>query len=251
VLALAIVILGTAGGASWALVFRTVSSPINLRAALRLYRRHDGDVSLTNATRSGLPDPGVYSYASSGSEGLSILGVHRAFPAQTTMIVTDGSCASVTWDPLEQHTEGTTVCSAPHGAYVIPQTVSHESIGGSTSTTTMNCAATLYLLPPDVQTGQRWHTTCQLEGPSEAVTVEGVALGPAALTVGGRHVTTQRVRLTVNLAGTATGTNPTEYWLDPANGLIVRELETVNVVQDGVRFTQSSDSRLTHLMPSQ
>jgi hypothetical protein len=197
-----------------------------------------------------LPLSGVYSYDSTGFEGLSILGVHRDFPAETTMIVTDGHCASVTWDPIAQHTEGTVVCPAAHGAYVIPDTVTHESIGGTTTTSTMDCPGTLYLLPPDVHTGQRWRSHCTMVDPHEATEVSGVALGPVTIRVDRRMVNTERVRLTVTLKGTATGTNPTEYWVVPTDGLIVRELETVDVVQDGVRFTQASDSVLTSLSPA-
>ena len=39
VLVLAFVIVSSAGGTAWALVFRTVSSPVGLREALRMYRR--------------------------------------------------------------------------------------------------------------------------------------------------------------------------------------------------------------------
>jgi hypothetical protein len=250
VLALAIVVLGTAGGTTWALVFRTVSSPINLREALRLYRRSETGTAATTSARNRLPLSGVYSYASTGSEGLSMLGVQRDFPARTTMIVTGGRCASVTWDPIEQHTEATVVCPAAHGAYVIPDTVSHESIGGSTTTSTMDCKGTLYLVPPDVATGEHWSSHCTMSDPHEPVAVSGVALGPATVRVGGHEVQTERVTLTVALKGTATGTNPTEYWVVPSDGLIVRERERVDVVQDGVRYSQTSDSVLISLNPA-
>lgn len=249
-LALAIVIMGTAGGTTWALVFRTVASPINLREALRLYRKHDAAGALATSVRARLPLSGVYTYRSTGSEGLSILGVQRSFPAQTTMTVTDGTCASVTWAPLEEHTETTVVCPAAGGAYSIPDTVSHESIGGSTTTSTMHCPGTLYLLPPAVQTGQHWSSRCTMTDPHQPAAISGVALGPATVRVGGREVPTERVRLTVMLKGTATGTNPTEYWIVPADGLIVRERETVDVVQDGVRYSQTSDSVLTSVNPA-
>ena len=39
VIVLALVIVSCAGGTAWALVFRTVSSPVGLREALRMYRR--------------------------------------------------------------------------------------------------------------------------------------------------------------------------------------------------------------------
>ncbi len=121
VLVLAFVILSSAGGTAWALVFRTVSSPVSLREALRIYRREQtGKVMAT--LRNRLPAPGVYSYRTTGEEGLNIMGVQRSFPSTTTMIVADGRCATVSWVPITQHTEVTTVCDGPvrcaHGAQV-------------------------------------------------------------------------------------------------------------------------------------
>ena len=51
VLILAFVIVSTAGGTAWALVFRTVSSPVGLREALRMYRREQTDKMLSLAAQ--------------------------------------------------------------------------------------------------------------------------------------------------------------------------------------------------------
>ena len=115
VLILAFVIVSTAGGTAWALVFRTVSSPVGLREALRMYRREQTGKMLASL-RNQLPAPGVYTYRTSGGEGLNLMGVQRSFPSTTSMIVADGRCATVSWVPITQHTEATTVCDGPHGA---------------------------------------------------------------------------------------------------------------------------------------
>ena len=39
------------------------------------------------------------------------MGVARSFPSTTSMIVADGRCATVSWVPITQHTEATTVCT--------------------------------------------------------------------------------------------------------------------------------------------
>ena len=120
VLVLALVIVSSAGGTAWALVFRTVSSPVGLREALRMYRREQtGKVMAT--LRNRLPAPGVYTYRTSGGEGLNLMGVQRSFPSTTSMIVADGRCATVSWVPITQHTESTTVCDGPDGALTVPQ----------------------------------------------------------------------------------------------------------------------------------
>ena len=48
IIVLAFVILSCAGGTAWALVFRTVSSPVGLREALRIYRREQTEKMLTS-----------------------------------------------------------------------------------------------------------------------------------------------------------------------------------------------------------
>jgi hypothetical protein len=249
-LALAIVVIGTAGGTAWALVFRTVSSPINLRDALRLYRK-EAVSSLANSWHARLPRPGVYTYRSSGGESLSIMGAQRSFPARSSMIVTDNSCAHVTWAPFVQHTETTTVCPVPDGAYAIPSTITHETIGGSTTTSTLDCPATLYLLPSDSRAGTHWSARCTLSDPHETVTVTGLALGRTILMVGGRRVAAEHVRLTQHFEGAASGMSPTDYWVTSANGLIIRESEQVDVTQDGVHYRQNSDALLVSLSPAQ
>jgi hypothetical protein len=250
VLALVIVVFGTAGGTAWALVFRTVSSPVTLKDALRQYRR-DATSTFTNAWRARLPRPGVYTYRSTGGESLSVMGAQRTFPPSSSMIVTDGGCEHVTWAPFVQHTETATVCPSPHGAYAIPSMVTHETIGGTTTTSTLDCPGTLYLLPPNLRAGLRWSSRCTLSDPQEAVTVTGLALGTSFVTVGGHHVLTQHVRITQHFVGTASGTNPTDYWLSASTGLILREVEEVEVTQDGVHYHQDSDARLTSLNPTQ
>jgi hypothetical protein len=248
--ALAIVVIGTAGGTAWALVFRTVSSPINLKDALRLYRK-EAVTSLANTWRARLPRSGVYSYRSSGGEGLSVMGAQRSFPARSSMIVTDTSCAHVIWAPLVEHTETTTICPAVSGAYSIPSMVTHETIGGSTTTSTLDCPATLYLLPPNVRSGVHWSSRCTLSDPHEVVTVTGLSLGSSLVMVGGHLIETEHVRLTQHYAGTASGTNPADYWVIASTGLIVREVEDVEVTQDGVHYHQDSDARLSSLTPAQ
>ena len=131
VLILAFIIVSTAGGTAWALVFRTVSSPVGLREALRMYRKEQTGKMLSSL-RNKLPAPGVYTYRTSGGEGLNLMGVQRSFPTTTSMIVADGHCATVSWVPITQHTEATTVCNEANGALEIPKLVTDESIGGTT-----------------------------------------------------------------------------------------------------------------------
>ena len=248
VLVLALVIVSSAGGTAWALVFRTVSSPVALREALRLYRREQtGKVVAT--LRNRLPAPGVYTYRTSGGEGLSLMGVQRAFPSSSSMIVADRRCATLSWVPITEHTESTTVCAGADGSLSVPRLVTDESIAGTTTTSTVRCPATAYLLPPRTRSAARWAATCSLTDPAEKVALAGVALGPATMTVGGHDVSVEHTRVTLTFSGIDGGTNPTDFWIVPSSGLVVREHETVGVTQGGVRYSENMDIVLNRLDP--
>ncbi len=249
VLVLAFIIVVSAGGTAWALVFRTVSSPVGLREALRMYRREQTSKVIASL-RNKMPVPGVYTYRTSGGEGLNLVGVARSFPSSTSMIVADGRCATVSWVPITQHTEATTVCSGPGGALSIPKLVTDESIAGSTTTSTIVCPTTAYLSPPAVRPGLRWGATCTLDSPAEKVRLTGQALGPGTMEVGGHAVSVEHTRVTLTFMGGEHGTNPTDYWFVPGNGLIVRERETVAVTQGSVRYGENMEATLTGLTPA-
>jgi hypothetical protein len=249
VIILAFVIASTATGTAWALVFRTVSSPVGLREALRIYRKEQTGKMLSSL-RNRLPAPGVYTYLTKGGEGLNLVGVQRSFPSSTSMIVADGRCATITWVPITQHTEGTTVCPTADGALSVPRLVTDESIAGTTTTSTITCPATAYLLPPEARPGERWGVTCSQASPAEKVAMSGEVVGPATVAVGGHTLAVEHTRFTLAFDGAEQGTDPTDFWVVPSTGLIVREHETVGVTQGGVRYSETMDAVLTGLNPA-
>jgi hypothetical protein len=248
VLILAFVIVSSAGGTAYALVFRTVSSPVGLREALRIYRREQTEKMLQTLLNR-LPSPGVYSYRTTGGESLSIPGMDRSFPPTTSMIVTGGNCASVSWVPLTQHTETMTECAGPDGGFSVPRLVTQESIAGSDTTSTVACPATAYLLPPGATAGQKWSATCALRSPAEKVGLAGEALGQSTMSIAGHSVSVEHTRVTLTFDGSQAGTNPTDFWIVPSNGLIVQEKEAVAVASGGVDYSENMLSTLTSLSP--
>lgn len=248
VLILAFVIVSSAGGTAWAIVFRTVSSPVGLREALRIYRKEQAEkVVLT--LRNHLPSPGVYAYRTTGGESLTLPGMGRAFPPTTSMIVTGGACAAVSWVPLVQHTETTTECPGPGGGFTVPRLVTEESIAGTNTTSTVWCPATAYLLPPDPSPGRTWAATCRLQSPAEKVPLVGEVLGQSTMSVGGRSVTVEHTRVTLTFDGSQAGTNPTEFWMVPSSGLIVQEKEDVEATSGSVGYSEHMLSTLSNLEP--
>jgi hypothetical protein len=132
----------------------------------------------------------------------------------------------------------------------VPRLVTNESIAGTDTTSTVVCPATAYLLPPDVTPGQKWAATCALQSPTEKVVLNGVALGPSSVTVGGHAVAVEHTRFTLTFAGSEAGISPTDFWIVPSSGLIVRETEKVGVTSGGVRFSENMGSTLTGLQPA-
>jgi hypothetical protein len=214
-----------------------------------MYRK-DQTGKMMSSLRNKLPVPGVYTYRTSGGEGLNLVGVARSFPASTSMIVADGRCATVSWVPITQHTEATTLCNAPNGALTVPKLVTNESIAGSTTTSTINCPASTYLLPPAARPGQRWAATCSQVSPAEKIKLAGQALGQSSMVVGGHTVSVTHARLNFTFTGTEHGTNPIDFWIVPSSGLIVRERETVGVTQGSVRYSENMEATLTGLNPA-
>ncbi len=249
VLVLTAVMAACAGGTAWALVFRTVSSPVTLREALRIYRREQ-TAKVVSSLRNRLAAPGVYAYRTSGGEGLDLMGVRRGFPTNTRMIVTGGRCATVTWIPILEHTESTVLCRGPSGTLWIPKLVTSESIAGTHSTSVVSCPQAASLLPVDPLVGTRWRATCSLAGPVETVEFTGRVLGRSTTAVAGRRVSVEHVRMTLVYRGSQSGTNPTDLWIEPTTGLIVREQETSSMEQGGVQYTEHMEADLTDLTPS-
>jgi len=72
---------------------------------------------------------------------------------------------------------------------------------------------------------------------------------PATIAVGGHDVSVEHTRLTLTFSGIDGGTNPTDFWVVPSSGLVVREHETVGVTQGGVRYSEDMDIMLSGLDP--
>ena len=70
------------------------------------------------------------------------------------------------------------------------------------------------------------------------------------MVVGGHAVSVEHTRFTLTFTGAEHGTNPTDFWIVPSTGLIVREQETVGVTQGSVRYSENMEATLTGLAPA-
>ena len=246
----AMVLLVLVGAGLWLFVVRSPATQVNLRQALRLYRLEQKTGG--GETNPQLPPAGVYQYRTTGGEQLSIAGISRAFPATSEMIVTETVCATMKWEPLVQHMEGMVECPQSHGGLEITSALAYEEIAGNQTTSVIHCPDRMYLVPPDWFVGDRWQSTCHSAG--ENVIFSGRVIGPSSVDVGGSEVPALHVRLILLFSGSASGTNPNDYWLSLQDGLVLRQRETVDVAQKtgplgSVRYTEQMAITLTAVAP--
>jgi len=232
-----VLIIAVAAGL-WYFALRSPGTQVDLRQALRLYRQ--GQQGKSNRS-PGLPPPGVYRYWTSGDEHLSLGGINRSFPGLTEMIVNESNCATVTWAPLVEHTEGLVECPSPGDGMAMASAMSDEEIAGIRTVETVHCPMTAYLVPPDHSPGERWYATCHASNGTVAFT--GEVVGTASVTVDRRRIPALHTRVTLFYSGGASGVNPTDYWISTQTGVILRQYETVDVGQENgplgsVRYTE-------------
>jgi hypothetical protein len=243
----AVLIAAVAAGV-WFFVLRSPGTQVDLRQALRLYRHDQQDPPIGTASR--LPAPGVYNYRTSGYERLSLAGISRSFPSSSEVVVTDGACATVRWVPFEQHMEGLVECSGRNGAVGMVSALSDEEIAGVRTAEVIHCPAGAYFMPARPAPGQRWSATCHAG--SQAVAFGGRVLGWSTIAVHGRREPALHTRLTLTFRGEERGSNPTDYWVSPTTGLILREQEAVDLSQrtgplGSVRYQEQMAITLTSL----
>jgi hypothetical protein len=194
----------------------------------------------------------VYSYLTSGAERLSIGGISRAFPATSVVVVTGGRCASVAWEPFEEHQEQMVLCPSPGRALAMTSALTHEALAGLQTTSRIRCGPGAFVVPPP-STGSSWASTCR--GPDQRIAFHGQRLGAGSLVIDGRTDQVIHTRVTLSFSGAQVGTNPTDYWVSASDGLILREQETVDVTQPvgplgSVHFVEHMGIRLESGVPS-
>ena len=247
-----VIVLLTLAAGIWFFLLRDTETPIGIGQALRIYRqgeRTDADSSHDHQ----LPPAGVYAYRTVGGEQLSVGGIRRVFPAVTSLIVTDGTCSTMTWEPFVQHVEGLVVCRMANSALGVASFPSTEEISGIQTSSDVRCPTGTYFVPPDPRPGETWHATCHAG--DETVHLSGGIIGPSSVTVGGHPVPALRTRLDLRYSGAETGTNPNEYWIQMPEGNILRQQESVTMTQGAgplgsVRYSETMGITLQALAPA-
>ncbi len=244
-----VVLLGLAVAGLWLFVWRSPGTPVSRAQAMDLYHQLQKRKPRIN---SGLPKPGIYRYRTSGTEALSVGGISRSFPSSTDMIVADGTCAQMMWEPLLQHNEGLVECRQANGALTIAGASSYEEIAGTQTTTIIRCPASTYLVPPDPSAGKSWNSVCT--SGQERVEFSGEVVGSSSVKIHGQTTPAIHTRLKLSFSGAESGANPNDYWVSPSSGLILRQREEADISQTAgplgsVRYTEQMDIVLASTIP--
>lgn len=184
----------------------------------------------------GLPEPGVYRYATAGEEGIDILSKPRhVYPAESAILVTRAGCGvRVEWMPLEERREWWQMCLADGGIEIVVYGGMHEFFGNRDERT-LTCDSTQWLVPPPEESLTAYH---RCTGTRLVHEWSWEVLGRTTVTVGGDDVDGIRVRSRIVTGGDATGTTVRElilsssglplYWDEETAGASDSPLGSVN-----------------------
>ncbi len=231
------------------------ASPVTEQEALADFRAQPTTTPPDAATEApALPEPGVYTYASSGGETVE-LGVlppeTRTYPDTMSVVIVDtgSGCFTATLNLLDQHTEDTTYCADDSGGLRIDSHEKHQQIGALRPTASMACDPAKLV-----------HHGDEAADPSCTITLSG---GPAALTatvagttevseatvrVGEDEVDALAVDVTYEISGDLTGTWHEQTWF--ADDWLPLRIERSLDLDGLADFTERSTLVLADATPS-
>lgn len=212
------------------------------------------DPSSVDAEPSGyrLPAPGVYSYATTGGDRISLAGARHQYPEVTHAVIrhTGGCGWSVEHHVLEEHVDFHDRCTDPDAVSVTADGREVEFYGQRDGLL-YQCdppATLLYEAADTVSTG-----TCSTQDGGSDAHYRGTRVGDETLDVGGEPVVTVHVNIEFEMTGDARGTSTVDVWLHPETGLIVREERVVDTyaraVWGDVRYQEEATFHLLSLTP--
>jgi hypothetical protein len=145
VAAVTVLIAALAGGAWLVDRFQNPTTPVTLDELLQELDATPGQ----SLTRDGLPEPGVYRYATVGGEQIDALSKpSRLYPAETAIVVTNSGCGvRLEWRPLQERSEWWEMCIRDGGIAVVSYGGVHEFFGNRDDRTLV-CPAATWLVPP-------------------------------------------------------------------------------------------------------
>jgi hypothetical protein len=240
----AVVVLAVAaGGYLWWDARQTRA--ISVDRAVDAFRGGQPTASAPPADVASGPAPGVYVYATSGSEGVSA-GVTHTYPAETTLTVVPAGCGlQLRWDALDERWMQWQLCSSAEG-WRLQSIVDLHKFLHVADRQELACEADALLRAPG-------SFTCSDEDTEQAWEVTPV--GTETQQVGTETVEAQHVRATSRNTGPSRNEGTVDLWLHPETGLpvrvVVRNRGASEVLGATVTYEEDATFELTSLTSQQ
>lgn len=165
-------------------------------------------------TELTLPRPGVYLYATTGSESVDLLGgATHAYPPRTTLTVTPVGCGvHLRWDLLAERREEWSLCLTDDGIEYQPESSQYHEFFGQGEENVIECDRSVVVVPVDLVEGVVTEPRCTIRG--EEWFPRWELIGPDTRLLEGRSVATVHLRLTVNDTDGYLEATTIDWWLD-------------------------------------
>lgn len=207
------------------------------------------------------PAAGVYEFAGSGREGLSLppLSQDQGPTIPATVEHGDPGCWSIRFDYSTNHWQTWSYCIRDADLVEVGGLTWQRWMIGATAITNLTTSTCddAPVLPAVREPDQEWPGTCT--SINEAVSGEAVSEGPyryvgeETLEVGGAEVVAAHFVREREMSGAQEGTERSEVWFAVDSGLPVRNERAISVATDtpvgASTYTEDGEFRLTSLEP--
>jgi hypothetical protein len=252
---LALVALALGGWVAARSLTAESSEPASPTAALARFRALSPSArTLPSDLSDRAPTPGVYGYATNGSETSHVLGTRRhEYPRRTTVSVTftPRGCLRTRWDVLATRSDATLACPRTDGSWRLVTQSERHRFAGHLDERTYVCTPDSSLLPAHLAPGTRWRSRCAGSGTRIAET--GDVRGPRTLLLRGRRLQTVLLRTRARLSGRTAGVVTTLTWVAPRTRLVllrtVQERSRTDTPVGDVRYEERATLALASAQP--
>jgi hypothetical protein len=209
------------------------------------------------------PASGLYTFASTGTESLSLLGTTQSWGATTPATVTasQGGCWTLRLDYSNYHWNAQTYCPR---ARVLEETTTTGYQAFDFVATTVSEQTEWLCDPPgqairlDAEPGDSWEQSCDGASAARGTSVTSAGtnefVGEEKLSIDGEDVTVFHYKVTRDLSGDQSGHEENELWYHARTGLLVKTVRNVQVSSPSpigdVVYHETGELVLTSLTPS-
>ena len=213
-----VAIAAVAGAVAYLLLRGNSSTPVGRGPAIARYAALQG-----SAAPTGVPAPGVYTYATSGWEcgGIGSLCLHRSLPHRAVVVVARrGPYLTVETDLSAQHLEAQRFRITPRGRLLVWERARISLLGITQDDAHAIAPPTTVSVPARLFAGERWIQAFHDE--KLPVRTSSRVIRRGRVTVAGRSLPAWEVVSSSVTGGAHPGTERDESWHSPTLGLDLR-----------------------------